>query len=101
MRTDLTENEQKNVRTALRFLWRKLGAWQALAAVLHYAGDTLEKVVNERRPVTATLALHLAFFLKIPVEDLLAGKYTPAGTCPYCGHAPDFGDDATVVNSEQ
>jgi hypothetical protein len=49
------------------------------SAVNHMAG---------REKVSARLALRMARFAGIPVEDMMAGKYPPEGTCPHCGHRP-------------
>ena len=94
--SDLTLTEQKHVRTAIRALRRKVGAWGPLADALHAKYDTIEKVVNGRRAVTASLAFRVARLAGVPVDDLLAGQYLP-GACPRCGHLPDFADEETVV----
>ena len=94
--SDLDEKEQKHVRTALRFLRVRVGAWAPVADALHLAYDTIEKVVNGRRPVTASLALRTARLAGVSVDDLLAGRYLP-GACPHCGHAPDFAEEPTFV----
>lgn len=90
------EKEQNNVRTALRHLRRRVGAWTSLAPALHFAPDTLEKVVNGRRSVTLNMALRVAWFVGVPLDDLIAGRYLP-GACPKCGHVPDFSDEPTVI----
>lgn len=96
--SDLTEKEQRHVRTALRFLRLSIGTWKPLAAALRYDSESIGKVVTGRRNVTATLALRLARFVDLPVDDLLAGKYLPTRTCPHCGHPPtDFEHEETVV----
>jgi hypothetical protein len=97
--SDLTLNEQRQVRVALRLLRLRCDGWVPLAKVLHYEGDTLEKVTNGRRPVTASLAFRVARFVEVSVDDLLAGKYAPEGTCPHCGRSPDFSDEDTVAES--
>lgn len=78
--SDLTADEQKNVRTAVRFLSVRCGGWAVLAKALHAHQTTL------RRAVSASLAVRVARLAGVGVDDVLGGKYPPAGTCPHCGH---------------
>jgi hypothetical protein len=39
------------------------------------------------RVVSASMALRIGRFVGVSVDDLLAGRFPPPGTCPYCGHA--------------
>lgn len=94
---DLTLEEQKNVRIALRLLRRRVGGWEPVAKVLRFQANTLEKATNGRSGVTPTMALRVARFVGMSVDDLLAGKYAPPGTCPHCGHPPDFNDETTIA----
>jgi hypothetical protein len=96
VKDDLDGKEQKHVRIALRLLRAHAGAWDALARALRCHPKTLQKVLRQVLPVNAGLALRVARFIEMPVEDLLAGKYTPYGTCPHCGRTPDFVDEDTV-----
>jgi hypothetical protein len=32
------------------------------------------------------MALRVARLAGVPIDDVLAGKFPPAGTCPYCGN---------------
>lgn len=96
--SDLTDKEQRHVRTAIRFLRLRVGASAPVAAALHYQYDTIEKVVNGRKPVTAALALRVARFADVAIDDLLAGRWLSPRTCPHCGHPPDdFADEETFV----
>lgn len=97
--TDLDEKEQNHVRTALRYLRRRAGAWAHVAKVLGYQPDTLEKVANARgRSVTASMAMRTARVLGTSVDALIAGQFLP-GACPKCGHTPDFADEPTRVDA--
>jgi len=80
--TDLTPKEQAHVRTALRFLRRRAGGWVPLSKSLRFKPDTLEKITNGRRVVTARMALRVARFVKEPIDDLLAGKWLLAEGMP-------------------
>jgi hypothetical protein len=42
--------------------------------------------------------VRIARFVDVSVDDLLEGRYAPEGTCPYCGSAPDFGDEKTNID---
>ena len=95
--SDLDEKEQKHVRIALRLLRLRLGGMAVVAKALRFQYDTIDKVTRGVRPVTASMALRVARLADVSMEDLLAGKLAPAGTCPHCGRPPDFADDPTLV----
>lgn len=78
--SDLTTQEQANVRAALRFLHARCGGWAPLAKALRFTTRTLQA------PATPALALRVARLAKVGVDDVLAGRFPPAGTCPHCGH---------------
>lgn len=77
-RGDLTGQEQANVRAALRFLRVRSGGWDALAKGARFAVNSLRHV-----------AVRLARFAGVPVDDVLAGRYPPPGACPHCGRGPE------------
>lgn len=82
---DLTPKEQTNVRAALRFLRFRCGGWGQLAKAIHLKQTSLCKIATDR-VVTPTVAFRVARLAKVGVDDLLAGKFPPPGTCPHCGH---------------
>jgi hypothetical protein len=81
--SDLTTGEQKNVPAALGFLRARTGGWKPLARALHTHPLTLSQ---RKLPISASLAVRVARLAGIGVDDVLTGKYPPAGTCPHCGH---------------
>jgi hypothetical protein len=83
--SDLTTEEQTNVRTALKFLRARCGAWEPLAKALGSKTITMSRVANGRT-ASASLAVRVARLAGVSVDDVLAGRYPGAGTCPYCGH---------------
>jgi len=97
--SDLTDKEQRSVRTTLLFLRvRAGGAWEPVAKALHVEEDTIAKVAHGKRPVTARLALRVARVIEVSVDDLLAGRHMSSRVCPHCGHPPeDFIDEETVA----
>lgn len=95
--SDLSLNEQKHVRVALQYLRRRLGTWESVAKALRSKPDTLQRYASGRRQVPAGVGFRVARFAGISVEDLLEGKFAPAGTCPHCGRAPDFIDEETIA----
>jgi plasmid maintenance system antidote protein VapI len=96
--SDLTNKEQKAVRTALRFLRLRVGAWAPLAKALRYEWDSIQKVATGKRAVTPALALRVARLAGVGMDELLAGQWLSARVCPHCGHPPDdFADEETVV----
>ncbi len=95
--SDLTLTEQRHVRTALKALRRRAGAFKPLAEALHFGAETIRKTMYGRQPVTANMAFRVARLAGVPIDDLLAGRYLP-GACPRCGYVPDFADEATAVD---
>lgn len=102
-RSDLTQEEQKNVRTALRFLRTRCGSMTNLAKALSFNECTLMDVLNRRsgtdrkNTVSASMAFRVARFVKVPVDDVVNGRYPAPGACPHCGHVPgDAWDDGEV-----
>ena len=88
MNTDLTTQEQGHVRAALLFLRVRCGGWLPLSKALRFKDTTLANVGGGHKTVSASIAMRTARFAKIPVDDLLTGKFPEAGTCPHCGHRP-------------
>ena len=87
-RADLTVQEQDCVRVALRFLRIRIGGWEQLSKVLGFKETTLTNVTRGRT-ASASLAFRIARFVGVGVDNLLAGKFPPSGTCPYCGHCAE------------
>jgi hypothetical protein len=83
---DLTTQEQAHVRSALKFLRARLGGWQPLAKVLRLGESTLGNVAGGHRAASIIIAFRVARLAKVGVDDVLAGKFPPPGTCPHCGH---------------
>jgi hypothetical protein len=86
--SDLTAQEQANVRTALRFLRSRCGGWAPLGKALHLKDTTLCNVARGRA-ATPTLAFRVARLGGVGVDDVLAGRYPAPGTCPHCGHCEE------------
>jgi plasmid maintenance system antidote protein VapI len=78
--SDLTNQEQKAVRTALRFLGLRVGAWAPLAKSLRYEMDSIQKVATGKKPVTPALALRVARFAGVSMDELLAGQWLRPGS---------------------
>src|SRR6185503_7640770 len=96
--SDLTAKEHKAVRTALRFLRLRVGAWAPLAKALRYQWDSIQKVATGKKAVTPALALRVARFAGVPMDELLAGRWLSPRVCLHCGHPPDdFVDEDTVA----
>jgi hypothetical protein len=77
----LSPKEAANVRAAARFLRARMGGWLNVARALHVSMTTA------KRTPTPILAFRLARLVGVGVDDVLGGKYPPAGVCPHCGHA--------------
>lgn len=97
MTHDLTLTEQNHVRAALRYLQIRVGGWEPLSKALHFRNDTTRRVALGRNAVSASMTLRVARLAGVAVDDLLAGRGVPEGTCPHCGRVPDFADETTAV----
>jgi hypothetical protein len=99
--SDLTTQEQTNVRTALRFLRARCGGWEPLAKAVGSKTLTLSRVAGGRA-VSASIAFRVARLAGVLVDDVLAGRYPGAGTCPTCGHREDVSASRpSLVATEQ
>ncbi|MGH7634534.1 MAG: hypothetical protein ACRENC_12440, partial [Gemmatimonadaceae bacterium] len=78
--SDLTDKEQRHVRTALRALRLRVGAWAPLAKALRYEYDSIQKVATGKKAVTPALALRIARFAGVPLDELLAGQWLSSRT---------------------
>jgi plasmid maintenance system antidote protein VapI len=83
---DFTAKEVTHVRAALRFLRLRCGTWVTVAKALRMRHSTLMNVANGQKSVSAKLAVRIAKFAKVGVDDVLTGRFPAPGTCPYCGH---------------
>jgi len=82
--TDLTPEEQANMRRALLFLRARYGSWAKLATALRAKHHTVERAGGYGRPVGAGLAVRAARLAGVPLDDLLSGAW-PGTRCPTCG----------------
>lgn len=80
--SDLTPDEQENVRKALRLLFACFGGWVPLATAMGLNAYTVRAATGRaRRPITSGLALRAAKVARVRVESILAGKWpTPLTT---------------------
>jgi hypothetical protein len=83
--SDLTPEEQKNVKAALRFLAKRHGTKRILAAAMGAAFATVATAMEPHRAVSAGIAIRAARVAGVLLEDVLAGRWPSAGACPYCG----------------
>jgi hypothetical protein len=83
--SDLTKQEEANVRAALQFLRLRLGGWASVGKAIGFKETTVVNVAKGSS-VSASMAIRVAKLVHVGVDDLLAGKFPPPGTCPYCGH---------------
>jgi DNA-binding XRE family transcriptional regulator len=86
---DLGPAEQTNVRTALKFLRARCGTWAVVAKAVRFGESTISEIAAGRRAPGPVLAFRVARFVKVSVDDVLAGRFPAPGTCPNCGHRKD------------
>jgi len=82
--SDLTPEEQANVRKAIHVLRRRLGGYKALASALRVNLRTLIAQGGKRAP-SAAVAIRAARLAGVPVDNVLSGAWPKAGACPHCG----------------
>jgi hypothetical protein len=85
--SDLTPEEQANVRRALAVLRRRLGTYKALGEALRVNLRTLRWYGEQKGKPSAGVALRAARLAGVAVEELLAGRWPVEGACPHCGRA--------------
>jgi hypothetical protein len=84
--SDLTQDEQKNARAAIRFLAKRHGTYAKLAKAMGANLGTV-RAATQRGIVSAGIALRVARVAGVSVEDVLGGRFPVAGACPLCGKA--------------
>jgi hypothetical protein len=85
MSADLTAKEQEHVRAALRFIHAKCGTWANTAKALRSPVGTLRHVTGGGT-ASASIAVRVARFGAVGVDDVLTGRFPPPGACCRCGH---------------
>jgi hypothetical protein len=83
--SDLSTEEQTNVRTSLKFLHLRAGRWEPLGRALRFNPASLRNVANGYKPASATIVLRIAKFAGVGLDDVLAGRFPAPGTCPHSG----------------
>ena len=83
--SDLTPEEQRHVKVALRVLRARHGSIATLAVALKATRAAVSWALAARGRPTAGLALRAARLAGVPLEDVLAGAWPKAGACPHCG----------------
>ena len=78
--SDLSATEQAHVKKALAFLRARCGGLRPLVKALRFSPRTI------RAPASIAVAFRVARLASVPIDDVLSGKYPPAGTCAHCGH---------------
>lgn len=69
-----------------------------MAKALRYEWDSIQKVATGKRAVTPALALRVARFAGVMMDELLAGQWLSVRVCPHCGRPPDdFVNEETAV----
>ena len=94
-RTELTKQEQANVRAALRVLKARDGGLAVLAARMGASAAHLKQVLYGIVPSGAATAIRVAQTAGASVEDVLSGRFPGPGVCRHCGHAMDAPDVET------
>ena len=85
----LTPDEAACVLVALEFMVARSGSIQALAYKMGVDRTAVRRALKERPSPGVTLALDVARAAGVTVDDVLAGRFPPPGSCPHCGGAAD------------
>lgn len=84
--SDLTPEEQANVRTALRWLAKRHGGVRELAGLLKASYTTVSRGCQNRGAPSAALAIRAARLAGQSVDRVLDGTW-PGTACPQCGRS--------------
>jgi hypothetical protein len=83
--SDLTPDEQANVKRALQVLMARLGSGRKLAEATNCTLSVIRWWMSAPGKPSAGIALRAARLAGVPFEDLLSGAWPKAGSCPHCG----------------
>ncbi|MDP8999889.1 MAG: hypothetical protein M3O46_07235, partial [Myxococcota bacterium] len=78
--SDLTPEEQTNVRTAIRFLVKRFGTYGKLAEAMGAKKRTVVYAAGKRGHVSAGVALRTARAGGVALEEMLSGRWPLADT---------------------
>jgi hypothetical protein len=84
---DLTPQETANAKAALRFIRTRVGGAPKLAAAIGTTVKAIEKACGPGRTPSAGMLIRVVRVAGVSVEDVLAGRWPVAGTCPHCGRS--------------
>ncbi|MFI5297065.1 MAG: hypothetical protein ACHREM_03125 [Polyangiales bacterium] len=84
----LTLEEAENVRVALRSLAKRFGTCRALGVAMGVGTGQVKNLCSRSGRPSAQSALSVARLADVPVDDVLTGRWPPAGACPHCGRCP-------------
>jgi hypothetical protein len=80
--SDLSPEEQARAKAALRFLAKRHGGKARLAKAMRSTLGAVAHALSARGTVSAGLMLRAARVASVPLEDVLSGKWPPAGGVP-------------------
>lgn len=83
---DLSEDQQENVVNAIYFLRVRLEGIAPVARLLKIDPASVSNICARRRAPGPAIAFRLAKAVGVGVDDVLAGKWPEAGSCPRCGY---------------
>jgi len=82
----LTAQEETHIRTALRFLHTRCGTWELASKTLGMAtSSSVAKMAQGHMAPSPGMAVRIARVVKVPVDDILGGRFPERGACPHCG----------------
>ena len=71
--------------------------WRSRKA-LHFRADSLNKVINGKYRVSASMAVRVAKIAAVGVDEVLAGRWPAKGTCPHCGHVAETSTSSATIS---
>ena len=87
--TELTTEEQDNVRGAMRVLKVRDEGLALLAARMEVSTDHLRKALSGLRSIGAMTAIRVAQAAGVSLDDILSGAFPGPTACRHCGHPFD------------
>lgn len=86
---ELTPEEQECVRVALRVLRVRYGSYAKVGEVMGVHPKAVVRAASGRWKPTIGVALEAARLARVPVDDILAGRFPEPGACPFCGRSEE------------
>jgi len=81
----LSPEQEARVRAAIEVLRVRIGTLRGVARAMGVNPDLVTRAARKGGKPSPGLAIHVAALAKVPVDDILQGRFPRPGACPMCG----------------